>query len=106
MAIHDVDKKNNNRVMPMPNVKDVNSNRLAHGTIGFTLKGEDSDASLGKLIIKDGRLLLQTDGNTFIDLSNGNLEVKRRDGNVMARIGYRPDDQEGAVQVAKTTTNL
>ena len=79
---------------------------MAHGTTGFTLKQEDSDATLGKLILKDGRLLLQTNETTFVDLSNGNVEVKRTDGNVMARLGYRPDDSEGAVQIAKTSTSL
>ena len=106
MSTWDVDKTGDKRLNPKINTKDDVVNRMAHGTTGFTLKQEDSDATLGKLILKDGRLLLQTNETTFVDLSNGNVEVKRVDGNVMARLGYRPDDSEGAVQIAKTSTSL
>jgi len=106
MALHDVSKNQVNRLGAMPNAKDLNANRMAHGTTGFTLKQEDSDTTLGKLIIKDGRLLLQTNETTFIDLSNGNMEVSREDGNTLGRLGYRPDDATGAVDIAKPGSNL
>lgn len=106
MSIWDSDKTSNNRLKPTINAKDGVVNRMAHGTIGFTLKQEDSDATLGKLILKDGRLMLQTNETTFVDLSNGNIQVNREDGNTLSRLGYRPTDSTGAVDIAKPGSNL
>lgn len=101
MAIHDVDKTNHNRIAPQPNVRDLNGNRLAHGTTGFTLTQEDTDSTLGKLIVKDGRLILVRENNTFVDLSNGNIEIMRETGGTLSRQGYRPADSTSAVDIAK-----
>lgn len=106
MSLWDKDKLTNNRLNPSPQAKDLQSSRMAHGTIGFTLKQEDTDETLGKLILKDGRLMLQREDNTFVDLSNGNIEVKRANADVMGRMGYRPSDSEGAVEVANTSSTL
>jgi hypothetical protein len=106
MALHDRDKNSDKRLTPMPTARDINTNRMAHGTTAFTLKGEDTDQTVGKLVIKDGRLALETNQNTFIDLSNGNIEIKRTDGNIMGRLGYDPDDTEGKVKIAKSSTSL
>jgi len=105
MALHDVSKNQVNRLNAMPNAKDLNTNRLAHGTTGFTLKQEDSDATLGKLIIKDGRLLLQTNGNTFIDVSDGNLQVFDTDSTNNVIVGKKPDGR-GGIAVSKAGTNV
>ena len=105
MSLFDRDKSGTGRLSPMPTARDINQSRMAHGTIGFTLTQDSTDATLGKLVVKDGRMLLITENNTFVDLSNGNIEIKRSSGDVMGRLGYDAVS-EGKVQIAKTSTSL
>lgn len=105
MSMWDRDKTSDKRLNPMPQAKDENQARMAHGTIGFTLKQEDSDTTLGKLVIKDGRLVLEVDGNRFIDVSNGNLQVFDTDATNNTIIGKKPDGR-GGIAVSKQGTNV
>lgn len=106
MALWDKDKSSDKRLSPSPSARDIDATRRAHGTIGFTLKQEDTDPTLAKLVLKDGRLQLEVQENVFLDLSNGNMELKRANTEILSRMGYRPDDSEGAIEIAKTTTSL
>ena len=101
MALWDTDKTNSNRLNPKINAKDSVANRMAHGTTGFTLKQEDSDTMLGKLIIKDGKLILQKDENTFLDMSNGSLDIIRTDGTVVAELGQAILGDDASVKIAQ-----
>lgn len=105
MSLWDSDKTNDNRLNPAPKARDVNTNRLAHGTTAFTLRQEDTDSTLGKLVVRDGRFYLEVDGNRFIDLSDGNLQVFDTDSTNNVVIGKKPDGR-GGIAVSKQGTNV
>lgn len=88
MALHDVGKGGKSRLNPAPNTVDVQAQRMAHGTTGFTLKLEGSN-DVAKLVIKDGK-----------------LQIIRTDGTLMTQGGVRESDAEGAWDVAKTGQEL
>lgn len=101
MSLWDKDKNSINRSLPRPHSKDININRLAHGTTAFTLKQDDTDTTLAKLTLKDGVLKLEVNDNVYVDASNGNIEVKRTNADIFGRLGYRSSDSEGAIDIAK-----
>jgi hypothetical protein len=105
--LHDIDKSHYQRTSPKPNSVDRLNQRMAHGTFGVTLETEATDPNTPRVIFKDGRLLVQVNGETFIDVSNGNLEVQRTGSDdIYTRLGYRPDDGGNAVEVAKPGQTL
>lgn len=88
MALHDVGKSGKSRHNPTPNTVDVQAQRMAHGTTGFTLKLEGSN-DVAKLVIKDGK-----------------VQVYRTDGTLLVQGGVRESDAEGAWDTAKTGQEL
>lgn len=75
MALWDTDKTNSNRLNPKINAKDSVANRMAHGTTGFTLKGEDSDSTLGKLVFKDGKLSLIKEDGAVVNITGDGMKI-------------------------------
>lgn len=83
MSLHDVDKLSDNRIEPMVNAPDGVANRMAHATLGITLKDAGSTVS-SRIAMKDGKV-------EVFDSSDGRV----------ARVGVRETDTQGAVDVAK-----
>lgn len=106
MAMHDVDKSGQNRLNPTPNSSDFLAPevRMAHGTTGFTLVDE-ATGEIARLVIKDGALTLVKDGTTFIDASNGNIQVFDTDNTNPVVMGRKPDGSGGFV-IAKRGSNV
>lgn len=106
MSLWDVDKAGQNRLTPTPNTKDFVpiDMRMAHGTTGFTLVDE-STGEAARLVIKDGALTLVKDGTTFIDASDGNIQVFDTDSTNPVVMGRKPDGSGGFV-IAKRGSNV
>lgn len=75
MSLWDTDKNSNDRLSPQLNAKDGVSSRMAHGTTGFTLKDENSDGTLGKLVFKDGKLSLVKEDNTVVNITGDGIKI-------------------------------
>lgn len=88
MALHDISKNHHQRAIPKPNVSDTVGNRMAHGTVGFTLVKETS-GDVPYISVKDGR-----------------LQVYRADGSLLFQAGFRDSDGDGAVDLAKPGSEL
>lgn len=103
MALHDISRSDNRNKLPAPNAADaiLPGQRMAHSTTGFTLVNQETPSDTAILTIKDGKMQLIKDGNTYIDASDGNVEVYKNDGGVVSRLGQRPSDADGAVETAK-----
>jgi hypothetical protein len=82
MSLWDIDKTSNNRGLPSLNVSDEVPVRMSHGTFGITLADDSSDIS-ARVVMRDGH-----------------VEVYRADDTLLGRVGVRPSDTEGTVEVA------
>lgn len=90
MSLTDVDKNLLNRSKPALNAEDgmPAEARMSHSTMGVTLKDENSTV-VARVVFADGK-----------------VEVYRSDGTLVSRIGLRPSDSDGAVDVAKPSSAL
>lgn len=91
MALHDVDKRSDKRIEPVPNAPDKlpADVRMAHGTFSISLTSEGSETS-AKLVFKDGK-----------------FEIYRSDGTKLASLTEaRAADGEAAVDIAKPGSGL
>jgi len=75
MSLWDKDKATDNRGIPTPQSKDENKARMAHGTTAFTLKQEDTDSELGKLVFKDGKLSLIKPDGAVVNITGDGMKV-------------------------------
>jgi len=75
MSLWDKDKATDNRGIPSPQSKDENKARMAHGTTAFTLKQEDTDSELGKLVFKDGKLSLIKPDGAVVNITGDGMKV-------------------------------
>lgn len=91
MALHDVSKNDTNRIKsPRANFTDVQPNnlRMAHGTTQFTYSEDGEQHQIG------------------IRMRNGRMEVVNNLDQVIANLGFRDTDGDGAIDVAKPGDSL
>ena len=106
MALWDTDKTNSNRLNPKINAKDSVANRMAHGTTGFTLKGEDSDSTLGKLVFKDGKLSLIKEDGAVVNITGDGMKIAQPgfDANTADNANLVLTSDLNSFKIAKTGT--
>jgi hypothetical protein len=88
MSLWDIDKTTTNRGVSKLNAPDNVTERMAHGSFGITLQDDVSDVT------------------ARVTMRDGHVEVYRDDDTLVARVGVRPTDTDGAVDVAKPGSAL
>lgn len=87
MSIHDVDKGNNQRSNPKPNVNDVQTNRMAHNTMSTTYKNE-GNTNTQRIAFKNNLILYYDDQDRIIRVDGFIPQLVDYPVTIIAKYGY------------------